>query len=126
MSPPSTDPVAARDVAPGPRNPLTWLLIGAVRGYQLIVSPWLAPRCKYYPSCSAYAVTALRVHGVVRGTRLAVWRLLRCNPWSLGGVDHVPPARDADVGRHGDHTHDLQSTSPATVAQGVPTYQEPL
>ncbi|ACQ82461.1 protein of unknown function DUF37 [Beutenbergia cavernae DSM 12333] len=72
------------------RNPLTWLLLGLVRGYQLIVSPWFAPRCRYYPSCSAYAVTALRRHGVVRGTGLAAWRLLRCNPWSKGGVDHVP------------------------------------
>ena len=108
-----------------PRNPLTWLLIGAVRGYQLIVSPWIAPRCKYYPSCSAYAVTALRTHGALRGTRLAVWRLLRCNPWSLGGVDHVPP-RDADAGPHGDHTHDLTSTSAASAASGVPTHQESL
>lgn len=78
------------------RNPLTWLLVGLVRGYQLIVSPWLAPRCRYYPSCSSYAVTALRVHGPVRGTGLAVWRVLRCNPWSLGGVDHVPPRRGTD------------------------------
>ncbi|TRW44845.1 membrane protein insertion efficiency factor YidD [Georgenia yuyongxinii] len=73
------------------RNPLTWLLVGLVRAYQLVVSPWLPPSCKYYPSCSAYAVTALRRHGVVKGSLLAGWRLLRCNPWSLGGVDHVPP-----------------------------------
>jgi putative membrane protein insertion efficiency factor len=72
------------------RNPLTLLLVALVRGYQLIVSPWFPPSCKYYPSCSAYAVTALRRHGFMRGSRLAVWRLLRCNPWSEGGVDHVP------------------------------------
>lgn len=63
-----------------------------VRGYQLIVSPWFGPTCRYYPSCSAYAVTSLRRHGAVRGVALAVWRLLRCNPWSRGGVDHVPQA----------------------------------
>ncbi|WP_413451698.1 membrane protein insertion efficiency factor YidD [Georgenia phoenicis] len=65
-----------------------------VRGYQLVVSPWFGPSCRYYPSCSAYAVTALRRHGAVRGLVLAGWRLLRCNPWSRGGVDHVPPAGD--------------------------------
>ncbi|WP_448074206.1 membrane protein insertion efficiency factor YidD [Georgenia yuyongxinii] len=70
---------------------MTWLVIGLVRVYQLVVSPWLAPSCKYYPSCSSYAVTALRRHGVLKGGVLAGWRLLRCNPWSLGGVDHVPP-----------------------------------
>jgi uncharacterized protein len=69
------------------------ILMGAVRGYQLIVSPWMAPRCRYYPSCSQYAIEALRVQGIVRGTGLAVWRVLRCNPWSRGGVDHVPPRR---------------------------------
>lgn len=74
----------------GPRNPVTWLILGLVRAYQLVVSPWLPRTCKYYPSCSAYAVTALRRHGAAKGTVLAGWRLLRCNPWSLGGVDHVP------------------------------------
>jgi putative membrane protein insertion efficiency factor len=49
------------------------------------------PRCRYYPSCSTYAVGALRVHGPLRGSALAVWRLLRCHPWSVGGIDHVPP-----------------------------------
>ncbi|MFV0252930.1 MAG: membrane protein insertion efficiency factor YidD [Beutenbergiaceae bacterium] len=67
-------------------------LAGVVRGYQLIVSPWFAPTCRYYPSCSSYAIGALRVHGAVKGSGLAIWRLLRCNPWSRGGVDHVPPA----------------------------------
>ncbi len=66
------------------------LLAGVVRGYQLVVSPWLGPSCRYYPSCSSYAVDALQQHGAVRGGGLAFWRLLRCNPWSNGGVDHVP------------------------------------
>lgn len=80
---------------------LARLLSAAVRGYQLIVSPWFAPRCRYYPSCSTYAITALRTHGAIRGTGLAIWRVLRCNPWSLGGVDHVPPPRP-----RGGHTHE--------------------
>lgn len=66
-------------------------LAGLVRGYQLIVSPWFAPTCRYYPSCSSYAIGALRMHGALKGTLLAGWRVLRCNPWSAGGVDHVPP-----------------------------------
>ena len=53
------------------------------------------PRCRYYPSCSTYAVGALRVHGPLRGSVLAAGRVLRCHPWSPGGIDHVPPARDA-------------------------------
>jgi putative membrane protein insertion efficiency factor len=85
------------------RNPLTLLLMGLVRAYQLVVSPWYPQRCKYYPSCSAYAMTALRTHGVVKGLGLTGWRLLRCNPWSLGGVDHVPP-------RSGGRDHTVQLT----------------
>jgi len=54
------------------------------------VSPWVTVTCKYYPSCSAYALEAVQTHGAIRGTRLALWRFLRCNPWSQGGVDHVP------------------------------------
>lgn len=50
------------------------------------------PRCRYYPSCSTYAVEALRVHGPLRGTALASSRLLRCHPWSPGGIDEVPPS----------------------------------
>lgn len=68
-------------------QPLIWL----VRAYQLVVSPLLGPTCKFYPSCSAYAVDALRTHGPLTGVWLAGRRLLRCHPWSHGGVDHVPP-----------------------------------
>ena len=60
--------------------------------YQRWISPMRPPTCRYYPSCSAYAVTALERHGPVRGTWLALRRLSRCHPWSPGGVDHVPPA----------------------------------
>lgn len=70
---------------------LAGVLAVPVRLYRAVVSPLLPPRCRYHPSCSRYALEALRIHGPVRGTGLAVWRLLRCNPFSLGGVDHVPP-----------------------------------
>ena len=65
----------------------------AIRGYQILVSPLLGDRCKYYPSCSRYAADAIRELGVVRGALLAAWRLLRCNPWSHGGVDRVEDRR---------------------------------
>lgn len=61
-----------------------------IRLYQRWISPAIGPTCNYYPTCSTYAVRAIETHGVVKGTILAGWRLLRCNPWSLGGVDHVP------------------------------------
>jgi uncharacterized protein len=60
-----------------------------IRAYQLLVSPFLGTgTCKYHPSCSEYAVLAIRRHGVLRGIPRAAWRLLRCNPWSHGGVDY--------------------------------------
>lgn len=69
---------------------LAWVLVGGIRGYQRFISPLFGPTCRYYPSCSAYALGAVRAHGPVKGLLLSVWRLLRCNPWSPGGIDHVP------------------------------------
>lgn len=69
---------------------MKYLGIGVVRLYQLLVSPLLAPgTCKYHPSCSQYAIDAMRKYGLVRGSARAGWRLLRCNPWSRGGVDYA-------------------------------------
>lgn len=65
------------------------ILIAPVRVYQRAISPAIPRRCKYHPTCSEYAVTALRRYGILRGLVLAVWRVLRCNPWSHGGVDFV-------------------------------------
>jgi putative membrane protein insertion efficiency factor len=64
-----------------------------IRVYQLLISPLLGPRCRFYPSCSSYAVEALQRHGALRGSWLAVRRLGRCHPWNPGGPDPVPPAR---------------------------------
>ena len=60
-----------------------------IHAYRMLLSPLLGPRCKYYPTCSQYALDAIREFGVLRGFVLAGWRLLRCNPWSHGGVDHA-------------------------------------
>ena len=67
-----------------------WVLRALVRGYRRWVSPLLAPRCRFYPTCSAYALVALERHGPWRGAWLAVRRLLRCHPWHPGGYDPVP------------------------------------
>jgi putative membrane protein insertion efficiency factor len=64
-----------------------------VRAYQRLLSPALPRRCKYHPTCSEYAVQAFKRYGVLRGLVLAAWRLLRCNPWSHGGVDFVEDQR---------------------------------
>ncbi len=66
-----------------------------LRAYQLVISPMLGPRCRYAPSCSSYAVQAITTRGLVVGSALAAWRVLRCNPWSPGGYDPVP-ARAGD------------------------------
>jgi uncharacterized protein len=65
-------------------------LVGVVRMYQTLVSPLLPPSCRFYPSCSAYAVTALERHGALKGSWLAARRLARCHPFHPGGIDPVP------------------------------------
>jgi putative membrane protein insertion efficiency factor len=71
------------------------LLLRALGFYQRAISPALPPRCRFHPSCSAYAAEAVALHGAGRGSWLAVRRILKCAPWHPGGVDLVPPARRA-------------------------------
>ena len=99
----------ARVVASVPRL----LLVGIIRLYQLTVSPLLGPRCKYYPSCSHYGLEAVRRHGAMRGFVLASWRVLRCNPWSHGGVDAVP-AKGAPLFRRGPHMTSSDASASAS------------
>ncbi|MDM5177999.1 membrane protein insertion efficiency factor YidD [Massilia sp. CCM 8695] len=68
------------------------LLVWLLRGYQLMLSPMLGQRCRFYPTCSNYAIEAIRTHGAARGSLLAARRLCRCHPWDDGGFDPVPPA----------------------------------
>jgi putative membrane protein insertion efficiency factor len=74
-------------------NPASTVIVWGLRGYQRLISPALPRSCKYYPSCSQYAVDAVRGYGVARGLVLAGWRLLRCNPLSYGGYDPVERQR---------------------------------
>jgi len=75
------------------------LLIGPLKLYRYLVSPLLGPCCRFHPSCSTYAIEAITHHGVLRGARLALWRLARCHPWHPGGFDPVPRAKSSR--RHG-------------------------
>lgn len=68
------------------KHPFLWL----IRGYQKVISPMLPPSCRFHPTCSEYGYEAIQKHGLIKGGRLAVWRVLRCNPWGKGGFDPVP------------------------------------
>jgi uncharacterized protein len=72
---------------------LAALLIAPIRAYQRWISPALGPRCRYYPTCSDYAIQAIRELGPIRGFIVAAWRLLRCNPFSHGGFDELSDRR---------------------------------
>jgi putative membrane protein insertion efficiency factor len=91
--------------ARSPRNRLAHLARVAVTSpilvYSRVISPAIPRRCKYEPTCSRYAVEAIREYGILKGLVLAGWRLLRCNPWSYGGYDPVQAQRVFGVGRHG-------------------------
>jgi uncharacterized protein len=74
------------------------ILVACVRAYQLTIAPWLPPSCRYVPSCSAYMIEALRLHGPWRGTMLGLRRIGRCHPWGGKGFDPPPPRRVGSAG----------------------------
>ena len=76
------------------------LLTAPIKFYQKWISLMFAPRCKYYPSCSSYAVTAIENYGL-KGIAMSLWRLVRCNPWSHGGVDYVQVKNTEDLSKKG-------------------------
>lgn len=80
-------------------SPAAYLLTGMVNVYRLVVSPVIGPRCRYLPTCSDYALEALRRHGALYGAWLALRRVARCHPWGGHGLDPVPAVSDADRGR---------------------------
>jgi putative membrane protein insertion efficiency factor len=75
---------------------MKYLLIGLLKVYRLVISPLYGNVCRYYPSCSAYALRAVSVHGAAKGSWLAARRLLRCHPWASGGYDPVPGTPEFD------------------------------
>ncbi|MEK6591780.1 MAG: membrane protein insertion efficiency factor YidD [Pseudomonadota bacterium] len=70
------------------------LLLALIKGYKLLLSPFFGTQCRFYPTCSSYALEAIETHGALRGSWLALIRILKCHPWHAGGVDPVPPAKD--------------------------------
>jgi putative membrane protein insertion efficiency factor len=91
------------------RRLIRQIAIAPLIAYKRVVSPLLGPRCRYYPSCSDYAIQAVREFGILRGLVLAGWRLLRCNPFSGGGLDPVSSQR---LFAHGAHGADGSRTCP--------------
>lgn len=89
---------------------LAWPLLLVIKFYRRFISPLLPPSCRYYPSCSAYGLEAIQLHGPFRGTWLTVHRIARCNPWGGEGLDPVPGSemakRLAEGHGHDDHPHD--------------------
>jgi putative membrane protein insertion efficiency factor len=92
--------------------PFRWVLIGALRLYRWGVAPFLGQHCRFHPSCSAYALDAVQVHGAAKGSLLAAWRVLRCSPLTDGGLDPVPaPGRWRGVEYDGVTHEDLEMAS---------------
>jgi putative membrane protein insertion efficiency factor len=71
------------------------VIVAVIRAYRSVVSPMLGRHCRYHPTCSAYAIEAIDIHGLARGGLLALRRIARCHPWAAGGIDRVPARRGA-------------------------------
>src|SRR5689334_22453050 len=76
-------------------RPMKRVLLVLISAYRVLLSPLLGASCRFYPTCSTYAIEAIETHGAARGTWLALKRILRCHPWHPGGFDPVPPAKRA-------------------------------
>ena len=91
--------------------PFRALAVGLIRLYRATLSGWLGGQCRFYPTCSRYAEDAIREQGAGKGSLLAVWRVLRCNPFGSGGIDRVPgsPIQYESVIHHGNEAHRVEA-----------------
>jgi uncharacterized protein len=103
-----------------PERVVRTLLLALVQGYRLFFRAWLGNRCRYWPSCSAYAVQALQRHGAWTGGALAGARLLRCHPWCLGGEDPVPEALAKPAAGLFTHLFDHDFKAPKNTPRDAP------
>lgn len=96
-------------------------LISLIRAYQFLLSPWLGNQCRFYPTCSAYAIEAIQLHGGVKGSWLAAKRLGRCHPWCAGGFDPVPGTECGEACSEKGETrnNDSQSSNASTAKESV-------
>lgn len=101
---------------------MKWLLIGFIRLWRAVISPLYGNVCKYHPSCSAYGLEAVQVHGALRGSWLTMARIVRCNPWSTGGYDPVPgtPAAEEWAREQREKVAAVAPTSPEKPENGAP------
>lgn len=105
---------------------MKWILIGLLKVYRAVISPLYGQVCRYYPSCSAYALESVQRHGAVRGSWLAARRLGRCHPWCAGGVDLVPSVGNyrwwgiaEGVGGRTSTEHENEHAAPTLAARGA-------
>jgi putative membrane protein insertion efficiency factor len=112
-----------------------YVLIGLLKAYRLVVSPLYGNVCRYYPSCSAYALRSVQVHGSVKGSWLAARRLLRCHPWTPGGYDPVPGTPEWQEEQvllarsdrdHAGHDHSPSDPRPRDLRDAYPTDHSPV
>jgi len=94
--------------------PARAILLGGIALYRLTLSGWLGGQCRFLPTCSRYAEDAIRVHGAIKGSALAVRRVLRCNPFGRGGLDPVPRAHADSPSSHPQYDVAIQATAPGT------------
>ena len=91
-----------KDMGAALHKAIVWVMILPIRFYRASISPLFPNSCRHIPTCSEYAIQSLRVHGILKGSLLAIWRILRCHPWGTHGYDPVPPkdTRMREMFRH--------------------------